>query len=302
MDKTILEIQKIIGIENVLLNEPMKNHTSFKIGGPARAVVLPRNVEEIQKTIRLLDENNIKHYILGNGTNVLFPDDGYNGIVIKIAKQFSDINIDGDVVYAQAGALLSKVSKLAAKATLTGLEFASGIPGSIGGAVVMNAGAYGGEMKDVIVEATAIDQNGNLMVFKNGELDFGYRRSVIKDKGYIVISAEMQIKKGNSHDIYALMDELDEKRTTKQPVHLPSAGSTFKRPVGHYAGKLIQDAGLKGLIHGGAMVSELHSGFIVNVDNATYEDIVTLIEIVRRTVKEKYSVDLEPEVKIVERD
>ncbi|MEA3423240.1 MAG: UDP-N-acetylmuramate dehydrogenase [Bacillota bacterium] len=302
MDKTILEIQKIIGIENVLLNEPMKNHTSFKIGGPARAVVLPRNVEEIQKTIRLLDENNIKHYILGNGTNVLFPDDGYNGIVIKIAKQFSDINIDGDVVYAQAGALLSKVSKLAAKATLTGLEFASGIPGSIGGAVVMNAGAYGGEMKDVIVEATAIDQNGNLMVFKNGELDFGYRRSVIKDKGYIVISAEMQIKKGNSHDIYALMDELDEKRAAKQPVNLPSAGSTFKRPIGHYAGKLIQDAGLKGLIHGGAMVSELHSGFIVNVDNATYEDIVTLIEIVRRTVKEKYSVDLEPEVKIVERD
>ncbi len=302
MDKTILEIQKIIGIESVLLNEPMKNHTSFKIGGPARAVVLPRNVEEIQKIIKLLDENNIKHYILGNGTNVLFPDDGYNGIVIKIAKQFSDIHIEGNVVYAQAGALLSKVSKLAAKATLTGLEFASGIPGSIGGAVVMNAGAYGGEMKDVIVEATTIDQNGNLMVFKNGELDFGYRRSVIKNKGYIVISAKIQIKKGNSHDIYALMDELDEKRTTKQPVHLPSAGSTFKRPDGYYAGKLIQDAGLKGLVHGGAMVSDLHSGFIVNVNNATYEDVITLIEIVRKTVKEKYSVDLEPEVKIIERD
>ena len=194
------------------------------------------------------------------------------------------------------------MSKLAAKATLTGLEFASGIPGSIGGAVVMNAGAYGGEMKDVVIEVTAVDQNGNLMVFKSDELDFGYRRSVIKDRGFIVLNAKIQLKEGNSHDIYALMDELNKKRTAKQPLNLPSAGSAFKRPAGNYAGKLIQDAGLKGLVYGGAKVSELHSGFIVNVDEATYEDVVTLIEIVRKTVKEKFSVDLEPEVKIIERD
>lgn len=302
MEKIILEIIDIVGEENILIDEPMKNHTSFKIGGPAKAVVLPQLKEHIISVIQLLKKNNIKYYILGNGTNVIFPDEGYEGIIVKVADKLSKVEIVGDVVVAEAGVLLSKVSKMAAKESLSGMEFASGIPGTIGGAIVMNAGAYGGEMKDIVIEATVIDNNGIVHVFRNEELDFGYRSSVIKYHDYIVLSVKLKLQKGNSREIYQKMDELTLKRTTKQPINLPSAGSTFKRPEGNFAGKLIQDADLKGLIHGGAQVSELHSGFIVNVDNATYEDVIALIEIVKKTVKEKFNIELEPEVKIIKRD
>ena len=301
MNELVLKIESIVGSENVLLNEPMCNHTSFKIGGPAIAVVLPESVDGVSGVLQLLENEGIKHYILGNGTNVLFPDEGYDGIVVKIAERLSNIKIDGDIVYAEAGALLSRVSKLSAKDSLSGLEFASGIPGTIGGAVVMNAGAYGGEMKDVILQTTVVDMKGQVFVYQNEEMNFGYRTSVVKDKGYIVLSVTMKLKKAESSEIWSKIDELNEKRTSRQPLHLPSAGSTFKRPEGYYAGKLIQDAGLKGLTYGGAQVSEKHSGFIVNIDNATYDDVITLINLVKKTVKEKFDVDLEPEVKIIER-
>jgi UDP-N-acetylmuramate dehydrogenase len=301
MKNIIEKIIQLIGEDFVLIDEPMRNHTSFKIGGPAKAVIQPDSIEKIQKVVSLLDQYKIKYYILGNGTNVLFPDEGYNGIVVKIADSLSEIRIEGDKVYAQAGALLSRVSKMSARASLAGLEFASGIPGSIGGAVVMNAGAYGGEMKDVVIEVTVIDQQGHLKVYKNDALKFGYRTSVIKEKGYTVLHTVMQLREGGYDEIWNKIDELNVKRTTKQPLHLPSAGSTFKRPPGHYAGKLIEDAGLKGLTFGGAQVSDLHCGFVVNIDQATYDDVVTLMKIVRDTVYEQFGVELEPEVKIIER-
>lgn len=302
MNNILNEIEKIVGKEYILKNEPMKNHISFKIGGPAIAVVKPNSIEKIIKTIKLLEKENIKHYILGNGTNVLFPDEGYNGIIIKVAEQFNEITIKGNEVCVQAGELLSKVSKIAAKESLTGLEFALGIPGTIGGAVTMNAGAYDGEMKDVVKSVEVINQQGEVIVLKNDEMLFGYRSSIAKEKDYIILGVKLELKKGNFEDIHNKMDELTKKRTSKQPLHLPSAGSTFKRPKGNYAGKLIEDAGLKGLTYGGAQVSDLHSGFIVNIDNASYDDVVTLIGMVKSIVKEKFKVDLEPEIKIIERD
>jgi len=302
MDNILNEIEKIVGKEYILKNEPMKNHTSFKIGGPAIAVVKPNSIEKLIEIIKLLKKENIKHYILGNGTNVLFPDEGYNGIIIKIAEQFNEITINGNEVYVKAGELLSKVSKIAAKESLTGLEFALGIPGTIGGAVIMNAGAYDGEMKDVVKSVEVINQQGELIVLKNDEMLFGYRSSIAKEKDYIILGVKLELEKGNSDDIYNKMDELTKKRTSKQPLHLPSAGSTFKRPKGNYAGKLIEDAGLKGLTYGGAQVSDLHSGFIVNINNASYDDVVTLIDMVKSIVKEKFEIDLELEIKIIERN
>lgn len=301
--KTILDqITALVGEERVLRDEPMKNHTSFKIGGPAVAVVLPDTVEAIQTIIRWLEESRTRHYIMGNGTNILFPDEGYDGIVVKIADQFSAVRIEGDTVYAEAGALLSRVSKIAGRAALSGLEFASGIPGTIGGAVVMNAGAYGGEMKDVVRSVTVIDQKGKVLTFEGEALAFGYRTSRVKEEGYTVLSTVMALTPGDRALIQETMDTLTDKRTTKQPLHLPSAGSTFKRPPGHYAGKLIEDAGLKGLTYGGAQVSEKHSGFVVNIGNATCHDVLTLMRLVQETVYERFGVRLEPEVKIIERD
>lgn len=285
--------------ENVFLDEPMKKHTSFKIGGPADLLVMPESIDELQKVIEICKKNDAPYFIMGNGTNLLVRDKGMRCVVVKIAENFSDVAINETTVIAQSGILLSTLAKKIINKSLKGFEFASGIPGTLGGAVTMNAGAYGGEMKDVVRSCKVLDHDGNLLELSLEQLEMGYRTSVIQTKGYIVVEAKLELSKGNYEEIKEIVDELTVKRTTKQPLNLPSAGSTFKRPPGYYAGKLIEDSNLKGVRVGDAQVSELHSGFIVNVGNATAQDVINLIALVQEKVKEKFGVSLEPEVKIV---
>lgn len=237
------------------------------------------------------------YYILGNGSNLLVGDKGYRGVIIQIYKEMNAIEINDNIIKVQAGALLSRIGNRALEAGLTGFEFASGIPGTIGGAVVMNAGAYGGEMKDILFDATVLTPEGTVMTLKNEELELGYRTSIIAKKGYIVLGATIALKAGDKEAIKARMDELRVQRTTKQPLEYPSAGSTFKRPEGYFAGKLIQDSGLRGFQVGGAQVSEKHCGFVINKDNATAADVLELMRQVSEIVQEKFGVTLEPEVK-----
>ncbi|MBQ7708258.1 MAG: UDP-N-acetylmuramate dehydrogenase [Lachnospiraceae bacterium] len=279
-------------------NEPLKNHTTMRVGGPAEYLFLPENADEITRIIDYCKSADKKYIIIGNGSNMVFSDEGFNGIVIKLFNNMNSIKSEGEMIIADAGSILSKLASYARDNSLTGMEFAAGIPGTLGGAVVMNAGAYGGEMKDIIEYVDVLLTDGSIKRFTNDEMKFGYRTSAVKND-MIVISAGIRLKKGNKSDIEATMLELKEKRTSKQPLEYPSSGSTFKRPEGHFAGKLIEDAGLKGYRVGGAMVSEKHAGFVINYDNATAEDIVKLIEDVRNTVKEKFGVLLEPEVKII---
>lgn len=283
----------------ILYNEPMKNHTSFKLGGPADMFIEPDNTAELVEAIKDLREHNTPYYIIGNGSNLLVSDKGLRAAVVKIGEKFADIEIDGDNIEAGCGILLSTLSKIAAKSGLAGMEFASGIPGTLGGAVTMNAGAYGGEMKDIIMWVEALDQNLKLKRLQNAEMNFEYRRSVIEPGKHIVTRCGIRLKKGNSEDINKKMAELTEKRKSKQPLHLPSAGSTFKRPEGYFAGKLIEDSGLRGFSLGGAQVSALHCGFVVNNGDATAQDVYDLIRHVQKTVYEKFSVKLEPEVRIL---
>ena len=283
----------------VLIDEPMKRHTSFKIGGPVDVMVVPGSEEELIKAIEICRNNNIDYIVMGNGSNILVSDNGISGVVIKISEELGKITINETNLRAQAGALLTVVSKRAFKACLKGLEFASGIPGSIGGAVTMNAGAYGGEMKDVVTKVKCIDKDGKIVMLSNEEMNFGYRRSRVQDEGLIVMEVEMKLSKGNYDEIQGRMRDYNKRRITKQPLELPSGGSTFRRPEGYYAGKLIEDAGLKGMRLGGAQVSEVHSGFIVNVDNATCDDVTNLIKVVQKVVRDKFDVLLEPEIKLV---
>ncbi|WP_077368460.1 UDP-N-acetylmuramate dehydrogenase [Anaerosalibacter sp. Marseille-P3206] len=283
----------------VLIDEPMKKHTSFRIGGPVDLMIIPANERELIEAINICRNNNINYIVMGNGSNILVSDTGIRGVVIKIAEALGDINVNGTKLKAQAGALLTVVSKRALKASLKGLEFANGIPGSIGGAITMNAGAYGGEMKDIVTKVKCIDKNGEIIELSNEEMKFRYRGSRVQDEGLIVVEVEMELEEGDYDEISGKMKDYTERRTTKQPLNLPSGGSTFKRPEGHYAGKLIEDSGLKGIRLGGAQVSELHSGFIVNVDNATCNDVVNLIKVVQKIVRDKYDVLLEPEIKFV---
>lgn len=236
---------------------------------------------------------------MGNGSNLLVSDKGYRGVVIQLWKNFSDIETEDNTITVKAGALLSKVAAEALEESLTGMEFASGIPGTMGGAVMMNAGAYGGEMKDIIREVTVLTREGELLTLSKEEMNFGYRTSVVKEKGYVVISAELQLRKGDREEIRKVMDELKERRVTKQPLDMPSAGSTFKRPEGYFAGKLIMDAGLRGFSVGGAQISEKHCGFVVNKGDATAADVLGLIGEVQKRVQEKFGVALEPEVKFL---
>lgn len=282
-----------------LYNEPMKNHTSFKLGGPVDIFVEPENVDELVKAIKYLREQKVPYYIIGNGSNLLVSDKGLRGAVVKIGEKFSRVDIDGERVTAESGILLSAISKIAAKNSLAGMEFASGIPGTLGGAVAMNAGAYGGEMKDIIEWVEVLDQELNLIRLQNVDMEFGYRKSIVEPRGYIVIRCGLKLKQGNPEEIYAVMADLTQKRTSKQPLHLPSAGSTFKRPEGYFAGKLIEDAGLRGFSIGGAQVSPLHCGFVVNNGDATAQDVYDLIRHVQKTVYEKFNVNLETEVKIL---
>jgi len=291
------ELKKILPEENIKIEEPMKSHTTFRIGGPAKYFVIPETKEEIKAVIACCKKENMPYYILGNGSNLLVSDKGYDGVVIQIFKNMNAIVLEGNTITAQAGAILSSVANKALEAELTGFEFAAGIPGTLGGACVMNAGAYGGEMKDVLVSVEVLTEDGEFLVIPKEELELGYRTSVIAKKNYIVLEAVICLEKGDREAIKARMDELKVQRTTKQPLEYPSAGSTFKRPVGYFAGKLIQDAGLRGFRVGGAQVSEKHCGFVINKDQATAADVAELMRQVSLKVKEQFGVELEAEVK-----
>ena len=291
------KLQKILGEVKVLVNEPMASHTTFRIGGPADYFVMPETVEELAAVLKLCKEEEIPYFILGNGSNLLVGDKGFRGIVIQLYKNFDGIIIEGTTVTARAGAMLVRVAKESGKAGLTGLEFASGIPGTIGGAMVMNAGAYGGEKKDVVTSVTVLSKEGEIKKLSNEEMKFRYRGSVIEDEDYIVLEAVMELKEGNLEEIQARMAELTVQRKTKQPIEFPSAGSTFKRPEGYFAGKLIQDAGLCGFQVGGAQVSEKHCGFVINAGGATAAEVMQLMKEVSDKVMNEFGVTLEPEVK-----
>lgn len=283
--------------ERVKKEEPMRLHTTFRVGGPADLFVSPNSVEEVCKVTALCREEGVPYYIMGNGSNLLVSDQGYRGVIIQFYKEMNDISVEGTLLRAQAGALLSAVANRALSESLTGFEFAAGIPGTLGGACVMNAGAYGGEMKDVLKAVTVLTQEGEVLTLSNEELELGYRTSVIAREHYIVLEAEIALSEGKKEEIQAVMDDLKERRITKQPLEYPSAGSTFKRPEGYFAGKLIQDAGLRGFQVGGAQVSEKHCGFVINKDHATAAEIAELIRQVSEKVEAQFGVKLEPEVK-----
>lgn len=291
------KLTNIIGKDSILVDEPMSRHTTFRVGGPADFFVTPKAKEEVRDVIRICKEAGMPYYIIGNGSNLLVSDAGYRGVIVQIYKEMNEVKVEGDLVKAQAGALLSGIAAKALAAELTGFEFASGIPGTIGGACVMNAGAYGGEMKDVLESVTVLTGEGKIIELGRNELELGYRTSVIAKKGYIVLGAVLKLERGDGEKIKTYMDELKEKRVTKQPLEYPSAGSTFKRPEGYFAGKLIEDAGLRGFQVGGAQVSEKHCGFVINRDHAAAADIMELMRQVQIRVKENSGVDLEPEVK-----
>ena len=291
------KLQKLIGEAKVLVNEPMASHTTFRIGGPADYFVMPETVEELRDILALCKEEGLPYFILGNGSNLLVGDKGFRGVVIQLYKNFDGLSIEGTRVTAKSGAMLIRVAKEAGKAGLTGLEFASGIPGTIGGAMVMNAGAYGGEMKDVVTAVTVLTKDGDIKTLTGSEMNFRYRGSVVEDEGYIVLETVMELKEGNLEEIQARIDELSLQRRTKQPIEYPSAGSTFKRPEGYFAGKLIQDTNLRGYQVGGAQVSEKHCGFVINAGGATAADVMQLMQDVSDKVNAQFGVTLEPEVK-----
>ena len=291
------KLNNVIAKDSILVDEPMSRHTTFRVGGPADFFVTPKAKEEVRDVIRICKEAGMPYYIIGNGSNLLVSDAGYRGVIVQIYKEMNEVKVEGDLVKAQAGALLSGIAAKALGAELSGFEFASGIPGTIGGACVMNAGAYGGEMKDVLESVTVLTGEGKIIELGRNELELGYRTSVIAKKGYIVLGAVLKLERGDGEKIKTYMDELKEKRVTKQPLEYPSAGSTFKRPEGYFAGKLIEDAGLRGFQVGGAQVSEKHCGFVINRDHATAADIMELMRQVQIRVKENSGVDLEPEVK-----
>lgn len=300
--KGLQEIFENKSFGKILFNEPMRNHTTFKIGGPADVMIIPSNEKELIKAIIFCRENNIDFLIMGNGSNLLVRDGGIRGVVIKVNEGFNELTVDGTRIYCQAGALLSTTSKLALKHSLKNFEFASGIPGTIGGAITMNAGAYGGEMKDVVKLVRVLDKNNQIKEYTNEEMNFRYRNSRIWDEGLIVLGVELGLEAGEYSAIKEIMKDLTYKRTSKQPLELPSGGSTFKRPEGYFAGKLIEDGGLRGLRYGGAQVSEKHCGFVVNVDNATCKDILHLISVIQKVVRDKFNVELETEIKLLGED
>ncbi len=285
--------------ENVKTNEVLKGYTSFKIGGPAECLVEIDTVQQLTDVSQYLKREKVPYYVLGNGSNTLFSDEGYEGVVLHLGRKIDEIRVEGNLIYAEAGAMLVSVSQTAQKNGLTGLEFAAGIPGTVGGGVVMNAGAYDGEMKHVVKRVRAVSPKGEICELNNEELKFGYRYSILRGTGYVVTDVVFELKPGDKEEILAKMNDFNARRREKQPIELPSAGSTFKRPEGYYAGQLIMEAGLRGFTIGGAKVSEKHCGFIVNTGNATSSDVRDLIGEVQKRVKEKFGVDLEPEIEIL---
>ena len=284
----------------VVKDAPMKKYTSFRCGGNASVLVIPDSVETLKKTINFCNLNSVKPLIIGNGSNLLVTDNGINGVVIKIGSDISKIELlDETTIRCEAGASLKSLCMFALENSLSGLEFAYGIPGTLGGAVYMNAGAYGGEMKDVLVSTTHIDSNGEFGELTQENLELVYRGSAYTDNDYTIVSAVMKLKKADKKDIKEAMDDKLQKRKDKQPLEYGSAGSTFKRPTGYFAGALIEQSGLKGYTVGGAQVSEKHAGFVINKDNATATDVINLIRDVQKIVYEKHGVMLETEVKII---
>lgn len=284
--------------ETVFFDEPMKKHTTFKIGGNADIFVVPKNIDEIKKVISLCKEQSIPYYVIGNGSNILVGDKGFKGVIIQVFKNWSDINICENIIQAQSGASLTSVSKKALDFSLNGLEFAAGIPGTVGGGVCMNAGAYGGEMKDVVSKITVL-KDDKVLELSNQDACFEYRNSRILKEKMIVLSVEFSLENGNFQEIKEKMTQFNRLRSEKQPIDFPSAGSTFKRPEGHFAGKLIMDSGLRGYTVGGASISEKHCGFVINKNNAKAKDVVTLIEDVKNIVNDKFGVVLEPEIRFI---
>lgn len=289
-------IENIIPKERIFFEEPMSRHTTFRVGGAAECMILIEQEEELLKLIPYLNQIEEDYFILGNGSNLLVGDKGYRGVIIKLGEGMDRITVDGECILVQAGALLSKTAAVARDAELSGMEFAAGIPGSIGGGVVMNAGAYDGEMKQITESVKVMDKEGNILVLDNDTMEFGYRTSIIKNRPFIVLEVVLRMRAGKKDEIQAKMNELMAKRQSRQPLNYPSAGSTFKRPEGYFAGKLIMDAGMRGYRIGDAQVSEKHCGFIVNIGNASAADVREVIEEVQEKVKERFHVRLEPEI------
>ena len=299
-DKIIQSLKEAACEGLVAQNEPMSKYTTFRIGGAADVFIDICNLESISMVIDVLKNNNIDYYIIGNGSNILVGDKGVRGAVIRIGNGLSNCEVNGNTIIAQSGIKLSRLASVALDNSLAGLEFASGIPGTLGGALFMNAGAYGGEMKDVVKTVTSFDiETGKVFTKDCSECNFGYRKSIFGDGKSLILGAEIELKPGNKDEIRNYMNELSKRRSDKQPVDKPSAGSTFKRPEGYFAGTLIQEAGLKGRKIGGAQVSEKHSGFIINAGNATAKDVLDLIKEVQNIVLQKYNVKLEPEVRLM---
>ena len=281
-------------------DEPMRNHTSFCLGGPAKLLIKPKDEETLIEILSEIKKNNYNFYILGNCTNIIVKDKGFDGIIIKLKNKLKDLKKVSDTeIYAGAGVSLKKVSEFAMENSLTGLEFAHGIPGSLGGGVVMNAGAYDGEMKNVIKSVRLLDENFKVIEVSCQDMNFSYRHSLVQERDLVVLGATFSLSPGNKDDIREKYEEFDKRRADKQPLDLPSAGSTFKRPSGYFAGKLIDDSGLRGFTHNGAGISEKHCGFVVNKNNATAKDVLETIEIVQKVVHDKFGVNLEREVKII---
>lgn len=292
----IQALRKFVPEEDIRLREPMAEHTTFRIGGPADCLVQISSREQLIQVQRYLRLVEVPFFILGNGSNLLVSDRGYPGIVLQIGQKMSNIEVRGDVMIAQAGASMARAARAAQEHGLTGLEFASGIPGTIGGGIVMNAGAYDGELSEVVTQVNVVNSEGECMELENETMEFGYRTSTIRNNPFTVTEVILKLTKGDREQIKAKMEDLAARRREKQPLEYPSAGSTFKRPKGYFAGKLIMDAGMKGFRIGGAEVSEKHCGFVVNIDNATAEDVRRVIAEVQEHVKEKFNVDLEPEI------
>ena len=297
-DQFLTELQNVMGGSGIFMEEPMKKHTTFRVGGPADVLVQPDETA-LAAILALCRQYHVSYSFIGNGSNLLVGDKGIRGVVIEMTDPMGNIEVDGTKITAQAGAMLSKIANTAASNGLGGMEFAAGIPGSVGGAVVMNAGAYGGEMKAIIEKVYVLDENGAQLELDRDALDLGYRHSCIPEKKYIVTKVVLELVPRNEAEIRSEMKELNEKRAEKQPLQYPSAGSTFKRPEGYFAGKLIMDAGLRGYLVGEAQVSEKHCGFVINRGNATAADVRTLMQNVADIVEEKFGVRLEPEVKMI---
>ena len=295
-EAVVQALKSFVPEENIYIQEPMAKHTTFRIGGPADYFVQPESEEQLMRIRQYLDKVELPWFILGNGSNLLVSDAGFPGVILQVGHRMNRISVEGCKIRAQAGATLAQVAKTALDNGLTGFEFAAGIPGTVGGGVVMNAGAYGGEMKQVVETVTVLDKQCGRMEIRNCDMEFGYRTSAVKNRNFTVTEVLFSLTEGNPEEIKALMDDLASRRREKQPLEYPSAGSTFKRPEGYFAGKLIMDAGLQGFQIGGAKVSDKHCGFVINACEATAEDVRNVIRHVQEQVKEKFGVSLETEV------